>query len=157
MISASRRGCRRRSCDLSHLLGDVGRVVVLAEHLHVAAQRQDADAVFGFAPAMAELVAADVEAEIELFALYAARFGHEEVAQLVDEDDHAQADGDFENDAEPVARMRQVDRCDQAHTQRDTSWRAQRSSSIKSFERGMGIEMVLFQHAPASWDDLGKV
>ena len=33
------------------LFRGVGRVVVLAEHLHVAAQRQDADAVLGFAPA----------------------------------------------------------------------------------------------------------
>ena len=40
----------------------------------------------------ADLVAADVEADHELFALHAARLGHQEVAQLVHEDHGAQAE-----------------------------------------------------------------
>ena len=56
-----------------------GRIVVLAEHLDVAAQRQDADAVFGFAPLeLGQLQAVDVEAQVELLAFDAAPFGHGE-------------------------------------------------------------------------------
>ena len=62
-------------------------VVVLPEHLHVAPQGERADAVLRLAPLeAAKLEAADVEAEVELFALYPARLGDEEVPQLVDED-----------------------------------------------------------------------
>ena len=69
------------------LFGGAGRIVVLAEHLDVAAQRQDADAVFRFAPLeAAEPPAVDIEAEIELLALHAAGLGDEEVSQFVDED-----------------------------------------------------------------------
>ncbi len=74
------------------LFGDVGRVVVLAEHLHVATQGENADAVFGFAPLAAELVAADVEADHEFVTTHAAGLCHQEVTQLMDEDHGAQAD-----------------------------------------------------------------
>ena len=74
-----------------------GRIVFLAKHFHVAAQRHDADTVLGFTPGeLAELPAADVEAEVELLALDAAELGDHEVPQLVYEDDHPQADGDLQ-------------------------------------------------------------
>ena len=39
----------------------------------------------------------NVEAQIEFLALHPAELGHHEVAQLVDEDHHAQADRDLED------------------------------------------------------------
>ena len=87
------------------LLAELGRVVLLAEHLHVAAQGQDADAVLRLAAAeLPELQPADVEAQVELLALHAAELGDHEVAQLVDENDEPQADGDLE-DGQPGFRV----------------------------------------------------
>ncbi len=76
--------------------GHAGRVIVLAQHLHVAAQRQNADAVFRFTPLkLAELQAVNIEAEIELFAFHAARFGDEKMPQFVHENHEAQAAADL--------------------------------------------------------------
>ena len=86
----------------------VARVVVLAEHFHVAAQRQAADAVFRFAPLELEerprnlprrernLELEEVEADVELFALHAAGLGDQKVAQLVHENHERQAGADAE-------------------------------------------------------------
>ncbi len=103
-----------------HFFLQPGRVVLLAEHLHVPAQRQDADAVLGFAPTeLAELQPGNVEAQVELLALHAAELGHDKVAQFVNEDDEPQADRDHENHNARANYVRQ----------RNTSWRAQRSAS----------------------------
>ncbi len=127
-VRRTRRGGRcygfvRRSCPLA-LLRHARGVVVLAEHLHVSAQWENADAVFCFPPAkLAKLQAVDVEAQVEFFALYAARFGHEKMAQLVHEDHKAQA-GRHGQDSGPIRRVsqpRSPSSGDQVHTQRVTS------------------------------------
>jgi len=58
---------------LARSRSSAARIVVLAQHFYIAAQGQNADAVFGFAPAeFAELEAVNVEAQIEFFAFHAA-------------------------------------------------------------------------------------
>ena len=47
----------------------------------------------------------DVEAQVELLALHAAELGHDEVAQLVDEDHEPQSEGDHQAD-HAIARLR---------------------------------------------------
>ena len=80
------------------LRGGGGGVVVLSEHLHVAAQRQDADPVFGLTPGETrQLETADVEPEKKLLTLHSAGLGDEEVAEFVDEDHETQASGDLEH------------------------------------------------------------
>ena len=80
-------------------------VVVLAEHLHIAAQRQNADAVFGFTPLhLGQLQASDVEADVKLLALHTAGLGHQKVAQLVHEDHEAQPRGHLQ-DHPPARRL----------------------------------------------------
>ena len=61
---------------------------ILAGHLHVAAERQRADAVLGVAAAEAE--DRRVEAELKLEHADADALGGEKVAQLVDEHEHAE-------------------------------------------------------------------
>ncbi len=79
-----------------HFLAKLRRVVFLPQHLHIAAQRQDADAVEGFAPAeTAHFQAANVETDEEFVDFDAAHLGHGKVAQLVDEDNKPQAQGDL--------------------------------------------------------------
>ena len=61
---------------------------VLAGHLHVAAKRQRADAVFGVAAAEAEN--RRVEPELELEDADADALGGKKMPQLVDEHEHAE-------------------------------------------------------------------
>ena len=99
----------------------------------------------GFAPLAAELVAADVEADHELLALHAARLGHQEVAQLMDEDHRAQADARPSESRRPASE-RQISPTSSIAIKHIPNVlpprRAQRSSSIKSLERGIGFEMM---------------
>src|SRR6185436_14133769 len=60
----------------------------LAGHLHVAAQRQRANAVFGIASAEAE--DRGIEPELKLEDADADTLGRQEMPQLVDEHQHAQ-------------------------------------------------------------------
>ena len=60
----------------------------LARHLHETAERQRADAVFGVAAAEAE--DRRIEAELELQHADADALGHEKMAELVDEHEHAE-------------------------------------------------------------------
>ena len=71
------------------LFGATGRrlVRVLARHLHVAAERQRADAVFGVAAANAQH--RRIEAQLELQHLDANTLGREEVPELVHEHEDA--------------------------------------------------------------------
>ena len=89
--------CQRRPRPLG-LLGRGRGIVVLPEHLHVAAEGQRTNAILRFAPLEArEFQAADVEAEKELLALHAAGLRHEKVAQFVHEDDEPEAEGHLQN------------------------------------------------------------
>jgi hypothetical protein len=71
-------GLLRKSCGIG---------VILAEHLHVAAEREGRDAVIGAAAREPEEPRA--EAEREDLDLHARPLGDEEVPQLVDEDQDA--------------------------------------------------------------------
>ena len=84
-----------------HLFGDVGRVVILTEHLDVAAQRQNADPIHRLAPFAGDLIAADVETDHELLAFHAACLGDEKMPQLMYEDDGPQADRHHRHHLEP--------------------------------------------------------
>ena len=89
------------------LMGGRGGVVVLAEHLHIAAQREGPDAVFSFAPLEAgELESAHIKSEEKFLAFHPAGLGHEKVPQLVNEDHKAQATGHLQNHP-PVRRLHQ--------------------------------------------------
>jgi hypothetical protein len=72
------------------LVGLPGHLVVcrLAGHLHVTAERQRADAVFGVAPAEAD--DRRVESELEFEDADADAFGREKVAELVHEHENAE-------------------------------------------------------------------
>src|SRR4051812_967723 len=116
----------------------MSRVIVLAKHFYIAAKWQDPDSIDRFSATPAQLVAADVEADHELFDLNAAKPRNEIMAELVDENHRAQADRDFYNNADPPPKVGQADHGDQVHTQRATSWRAQRSSSWSCSSVGSG-------------------
>ena len=88
----------------AHLFGDVRRVVVLAEHFDIAAQRENADSVLGLAPLATDLVAADVEADEELVAFDAAHFGNGEVAQFMDKNHGTQTEANLQNNKQPLQR-----------------------------------------------------
>ncbi len=109
----------------------------------------------------ASLQPADVEADVELLALHAAHLGDEEVPQLVHEDHEAQARrrpaGSSSQFGWLISHISDRQTAHQAHTHRATSWRAQRSSSNRSLERGIGFKCVMLEHAPAGRHDLGKV
>ena len=123
-----------------HLLAKLRRVVLLAEHLDISAQRQDADAVERFAAAEAQQAdAADVEADHELLAFHAAQLGHDEMAQLMDENDEAQSHGDLKH-GEPEARVGPTG-SNQATIQCDISLRAQRSAAKTSARVGLGSKL----------------
>jgi hypothetical protein len=62
--------------------------VVLAEHLHVSAERDEAEQVFGLADLPAENLRPEAEGKPQN--LHSACFGDEEVAELVDEDQYAE-------------------------------------------------------------------
>ena len=69
------RGRLLRSIDL---FLQASRVILLTKHFYVAAERENADAVFGLAPLeFADFEPAEVEAEIEFFAFHAAGLGDE--------------------------------------------------------------------------------
>ena len=75
------------------LLAKAAGIVLLPEHLDVAAQRQNAEAVFRLAPfELAESPAEDIEPDVELLALYAAQSGDDEMAPFVNNDQHVDAD-----------------------------------------------------------------
>ena len=92
----SSRAMRIRSASF----GGIGRVVVLAQHLDVATERHDSDAVFGLAPLSSKQGSrqldrpqadGDVEADVELLAFHATRLGCQEMPQFVHEDHESQA------------------------------------------------------------------
>ena len=70
----------------------------LAGHFDEAAEGEDGDAVFGIA--VGEAKDAGAEADGEGFDADAAGFGDEEVAELVDQDEEAEDDGEFEDNEE---------------------------------------------------------
>jgi hypothetical protein len=72
----------------------------LAGHLDVAAEGEDGDAIVGIAVAEAE--DAGSEADGEGFHADAAELGDDEVAELVDENEEAEDDGEFNNDEEDM-------------------------------------------------------
>lgn len=75
------------------LLAQPAGIVLLPEHLDVAAQGQNAESVFRLAPSeLAELPAEDIEPDVELFALHAAQPGNDEMAPFVNDDQHVDAD-----------------------------------------------------------------
>ena len=85
--------------DAFLLFFELARIVVLAQHFDIAAQRQDADAVLRLAPLKWTILlrswkprswGGNVEADVELLTFHTARFGGEEVTQLVHENDEAQ-------------------------------------------------------------------
>ena len=86
-----------------------------------------------------QLQPGDVEAQVELLALHAAELGDDEVAQLVDENDKPQADGHLE-DGQPVSGS-EYQAAIKCTTQRDTSWRAQRSSCQHLLSVGLGSKL----------------
>ena len=108
-------------------VGRLARLLVgpLAQHLDEAAQRDRRQDVFGLAPAEAE--ERRPEADRELLDLDAVPLGQQEVAQLVDEDDEAQAQGDLDDVPEPAQGF-----------QRSTSRRAQASTFQSSSSVGRG-------------------
>ncbi len=69
-----------------------------AGHFDVAADGEDGDAVVGIAVAEAE--EAGAEADGEGFDTDAAEFGNDEVAELVNEDEEAKDDSEFNYDEE---------------------------------------------------------
>jgi hypothetical protein len=75
-----------------------------AGHLDVAAEGEDGDAVVGAAVAEAE--EAGAEADGEGFDADAAELGDDEVAELMDEDEDAEDDGEFDDDEEKMHEER---------------------------------------------------
>ena len=99
--------------DALGLAGGVGRVVVLAQHLHVPAQGNNANPVFRLAPLLLEqglgegqrtYFDGDIETDVELLTLHAAGLGDQEVAQFVDEDHQPQAKRSLEY-GQPKTRL----------------------------------------------------
>ena len=108
---------------------------------------------------LGQLKAADIEAEVELLALHAARFGDEKCPSSWTKITKPSPTATIRMTGQlpvgqPVAANSR--NADQVHTQRDTSWRAQPSSSSKSLERRTGVKIVMFQNAAASRHDFRK-
>ena len=115
----------------------IARVVVLAEHFHIAAERQNADAVLGFPPAEAGErpwqpqpadADRDIEADVELLALHPAGFRGEEVSQFVDENHQTKSDDGFDATDQHLRAQIIRQRCPHHSVHRPTSFRAQASS-----------------------------
>jgi hypothetical protein len=81
-----------------------GRRPEVASELHVAANGEEGDAVIGVAVAEAEEAVADADGEG--FDADAAQFPDDEVAELVDEDEHAEDDSEFDDDEEKMHEER---------------------------------------------------
>ena len=131
MITPAEMIAIRAPTDLLRIGPGVGRLArlvlgPLAEHLDEPAQRDRRQDVFGLAAAEPEERRA--EADRELLDLHAVPLGQEEVAQLVDEDDEPEAEGDLQDVPERSAQG----------LQRPTSCRAQASTFQRSSSVGRG-------------------
>ena len=75
--------------------GSLTDTIDLADHLDVAAQRDHGELVGRLAPLEAAAGQGRAEADAERLHVDVAPLGHEEVAQLVEENDEAQPDADL--------------------------------------------------------------